>query len=304
MVDRPAIERKFLVVKRQEDSMGAFEPENNDAVVDELIEKMDWHDIDVDKALPPDLASAIKAVVAWMKKAAGTEGAPKDEINRVAAFLGKVGAGKYPYPKPAGKGDDDQDAAGKGDGDGDASKQAKCPKCGAEMKAGVCPECGFKAGQDDADKGVKKGVTISVTPEGKVEISGEGIAKGGKQFTADRIAGVGTIAKQALALLAETDPELAKSIISELAKATLPADIKWTSGTSALDASVKKDLVELVKEAVDPIAKKVDDTAKKVEDIAKARPAPQSDGGGDNTDKTDVNKGDKKFWSGVPIATK
>lgn len=285
LVDRPAIEREFLLIKRkEEESMGAFEPDK-DGVVDELIEKMTWHDIDVDKALPPDLASAIKDTVAWMKKAAGMEGAPKDAINRVAAFLSKVAGGKYPYPKPAGKTDD-------------TSKADKCPKCGADMKDGVCTnkDCGYKAAVQKRDDVL----TAELKEDGTIEIGGEPVTKGVKGFTAERTKAFGNVVKTLLGMMADIEPEQTKAIVEELVKATLPADLKWKPGTMARDAAaVKKELTDIVAAALEPISKQLADTASKVEEISKARSESQSDGGDDNTDK-EVNKG-KKFWEGVPV---
>lgn len=274
--------------------MGAFDGDKGNADnVDEVIEKMDWVDIDVDKALPPDLASAIKESLDWLKKNAGAEGAPADALKRVAAFLSKVAAGKYPDPKAAAADDAGDDAGGD-----DASKQEKCPECGADMKGEKkCPECGYEM------KGVKKsdGMTVTITPEGEVQISGEPVTKGSKQFTPERIGHIGAIAKQSLALLAETDPELAKSIIAELVKAQLPADLKWTQGTHPVPASVKKeDITAAVKEVVEPLSKKVEDLGGKVEDITKSRGASQSDDAGDSTDSSSVQKNDD-FWKGVPV---
>jgi len=278
--------------------MGAFQGDTGSgAEVDEVIEKMDWHDIDVEKALPADLASAIKEAVAFMKKAAGEEGAPADALKRVAAFLSKVAGGKYPYPKPAGKTDGDGDGDGK-TGDGDTSKQEKCPECGAQMKDGVCPECGYKA---KAKTQKSEGLTVTVLPDGQVQVSGEPVEKGGKQFTAERIAGVGAIAKQAMSLLAETDPDTAKAIIAELVKATLPADLKWTQGTHAVPASVKKEDIEAaVKAAVEPITKKVDDIGNKVEDITKTRGEPKSGDGDDAADQEPTQKSEN-FWKDLPL---
>lgn len=55
------------------------------------------------KALPDDLAKAIREVSAWMKRLAKMKGSPGPDIARVLTFLGQVAGGKYPSPKPVTK---------------------------------------------------------------------------------------------------------------------------------------------------------------------------------------------------------
>lgn len=55
------------------------------------------------KALPDDLAKAIREVSAWMKRLAKMKGSPGPAIAQVLTFLGKVVGGKYPSPKPVSK---------------------------------------------------------------------------------------------------------------------------------------------------------------------------------------------------------
>ena len=315
-VDRDAIQVGFLVVKRQqEDSMGAFDGDSNDAIVDEIVEKMDWREYaDVTKALPADLLGSITKAVAWMKKTAKADDAPTEDLGRVAAFLSKVAAGKFPDPKEASK-----DGGGKSDVD----KQEKCPECKAALKEGACTKCDFKvkakADDDDADADGKdkkdkdgkvtkseEGMTVTVTPSGEIQISGQPVNKGLKGFTSDRTETLKTTVKGLLGMLAEVDVEATKAIVEELLKAQLPSDFKWSSGTNAMDAAgVKKMLSEVVEEVVTPLKKGLEDHGGKVTEISKTRGSPTSDGGDDSTDKTDVNKGDgngENFWANVPIA--
>lgn len=315
LVDRPAIQRQFLVVKRQEDDMGAFD--KDDTVTDAVVEKMEWREYDdVEKALPKELQDAIIEVVAWMKRATPS-GLSKESASRVAAFLGKVAGGKYPYPSPAAKADKDNDKDKDMDKDKDKDKDITqkqgetCPKCGAELVDEECPKCGWskKAGamggkdktpqdgkkppEDGKEKDTKK--SIELLEDGTMLVNGVRIVKGGKQFTTERTAAIAAMAKQAMDMLAEIDVEQAKSLIEDLAKGRLPADLKWTSGTTATDASVKK----MFEEILTPIAESVQSISKRVEDIEKSRPAPKSSGDDDTTDKT-VQK-DDNFWGGLPL---
>jgi hypothetical protein len=300
LVDRPAIQRKFLVVKRQEDNMGAFDSESGNATENTVIEKMEWQDYSdeiVEKALPTDLRNAIGEVVSWMKKA-NAPGMPKEAASLVTAFLGKVASGKYPSPAQKSKADTDDK------GNDSANKQEKCPKCGAMMEADTCPSCGYTAKAADAkdkdkDKDKKEPnkepkTKFELLDDGTVLVDGVRVAKGGKQFTAERTSTIASMAKQALEMLADIDEATAKSIMEELAKGRLPANLKWTSGTRAMDATVKKALEDVV----GPINETLTKINERVENIEKSRPAPQSDDG-DTTD--DVTKKNEGFWSGLPL---
>jgi len=129
LVDRPANLRKFLVIKRlKEEEMGAFQAEVDDLLknedggdfkltfesIAELVKALPEGETEPDafweseheeivKALPADLAKAIREVSSWMKRLSRMKGAPGPAIARVLTFLGKVVGGKYPYPKPVAK---------------------------------------------------------------------------------------------------------------------------------------------------------------------------------------------------------
>lgn len=307
LVDRPAILRTFLVVKRQEEEdMGAFDSaDGGQGASDSVIEGMTWRDYeDVEKALPIDLRNAIQELLPYLKKMGGGEGAPAKAISRVAAFLGKVAGGKYPDPTTKEKAPPKEE---------DDMKKAleECPKCGAKIKDGACTKCGYEAKQNPKDeqdeedqqlKGKTKksedGLSIRITGDGDVELSGTPLSKGLKGFTADRSKALAEVVKSVLSMLADVDPETTKSIITELTKGALPGDVKWTSGTMALPPKVTKDLEGMVTKALEPVMNQFKVLATKVDEVTKARPAPQASG--DN--KTDVEKGTgKNFWAGIPL---
>jgi hypothetical protein len=318
IVDRPAIERTFLVVKRkQEDEMGAFATDDGGAAThgtDELIEKMAWRQLDeseIEKALPEDLRKSIGEVSKWLKTAAKAEGAPADAIKQVAAFLSKVAAGKFPMAP--GKTDDTEKGNGEGEGkgDGDAANKgsenankAACPKCGAEMVDGVCKACGYKETKAATSKSASEpeGISVKITPEGGVEISGQPVTKAGvKGFTSERAATFGAAVKSLMGMMADLDPEVAKGIISELVGKALPGELKFTSSTPALDAkAVKKAVEDAVAEALAPVTAENTELKKRLETIEKSRTDPQSTEGDGTTTTDDVNKG-KSFWAGVPL---
>lgn len=296
-VDRPAILEEFLVLKRQqEENMGAFtaDPDNVE-IKDEVVEKMKWVEVDVEKALPIDLRNALKAVIPWLKKNAGMDGAPKDEIMRVAAFLGKVEGGKYPEPAAKAKEEEMDDEKKK-----KAEKQDVCPKCGAEMKDGACTKCDYKVAADNGKETTKSASPLGIVihPDGKVEVTGQDVAKGKAQFTTERTDAFKSSVGQLFTMLASVDKDAAKGIIEELTKTVLPADVKWTQGVTATPAAVKKSVEEGLASALEPITKALSDLGAKVETIEKSRPAPQSDVG--DGDKQEIKKSDN-VWDGLPL---
>lgn len=315
LVDRPAILRTFLIIKRQEedDSMGAFDSADVGVdTPDNVIEGMNWREYeDVEKALPIDLRNAIQELLPYLKKMGGGEGAPSKAIARVAAFLGKVAGGKYPDPTTKERTPLTQRPPRKGESDMEKGKAMDtCPECSAKMKDGICPNCGYKAKQTPEedeekgkgkDQGVKKsddGFSIRISPEGGIELTGNPVAKGLKGFTAERSKALADVVKSMLSMLADVDPDVAKSIITDLTKGALPGDVKWTAGTVALSPKVTKDIEGTVSEALQPVLKQIGDLAAKVDEVTKSRPAPQASG----NNETDVQKKTgKAFWSGVPL---
>jgi len=253
LVDRPAIRRTFLVTKRQEQTMGAFDNNENQ----ENLEKANSGETKTEEA----------------EKANSDE--TKEDTEKAKAV---------PPTTPE-----------------------KCPKCGAVMGAdGVCPKCGYKSKACGTPK-VKKSLEYN-TETGEIEIDGEPVEKGTKGFTGKRTEALGAAVKSLMGILSEVQPEVAKSIISDLVKQQLPADLKWTSGTVARSVGVTKskedssDLVkigELIKSALEPVVKKVEDLGTQVSDISKMRTAPQSAEGATDTVKKSEEK--KSFWSGLPL---
>lgn len=302
MVDKPAILREFLVVKRQEDNtMGAFDTDDaGQTATDPVIEGMNWKEIDVEKALPIDLRNAIKAVVPWLKKSAGMEGAPKDEIGRVVAFLGKVEGGQYPEPAAKAKKDEDMtDDEKKKKEEEEAAAKAKAEE-EEKKKADAAASDDDKKKQDEEDKEEEKKkaatpLNLVIHPDGTTEMMGD-VTKGASQFTTQRTEAIKSSVGQLLTLLAKVDADAAKALIDELTKSVLPANVKWTPGTTATPASVKKS----VEEAIAPITKALEDLGVKVETIEKARPAPQSEEGDGDTTDAEVKK-NKGAWDGLPL---
>lgn len=291
MVDKPAILREFLIIKRQqEDNMGTFVPDAGTATIEELlkglpeIDGVTWRDVAVEKQIPIDLRNAIKAVIPWLKQSAGGEGAPKDEIGRVAMFLGKVAGGQYPEPAAKAKEEEDEEEKKKRKAQEDEEEQKR-------QRKGTIDDPKEK---DEEEK--KKAKDKAKADDDDDVAKALEILKGKKGFTSERTADLTNSVKKLIGMLAQVDTEAAKGIIDDLAKGLLPADIKWTSGTTAVPASVKKELEEVIA----PVAKAIGDLSQRVEAVEKTRPASKS-GDGDTTDKTTVNKSDNP-WEGLPLS--
>ncbi len=315
MVDRPAILREFLVIKRQttEDNMGAFESEERtDTKIEDILKgladdpNVEWLDIDAEKAaLTDDTKKAFTGTTEFLAKvAAGTDEYPspkskdksdvkkelpadlKSAIQRVIQFLGKVAGGKYPYPKPAA-----MSKQGKPEDEMDEEKKKKA-KEEAERKAKE--EADKK--EEEAKKSASEGLSVKITPDGGVEITGTPVSKAGKsQFTTDRTSELKGAVQKLLTMLATVDKDAAKGLIEELVKSVLPADLKWTPGTTATDAAAVRKQME---EVVAPVLKQLSDLGGKVETIEKSRPAPKSEQG--DGDQTNVEKRDS-VWDGLPL---
>jgi hypothetical protein len=253
VVDRPANLRDFLVIKRntKEATMGAF-VQDPKVESTELVEKLDWTDLEK-AALPDDLKKMIDSAVAWMKKNASADGAPKDEILAAAALLSKVASGKFPGAAPKEKVDDDKDK--------DKDNKNK---------------------DDDKDK--KKSL-LSVLDDGSLEIGGEPIEKGKSQFTSQRVESLKSALAPLFGIYAQVDVDGAKEMVQALVKDTLSGEVKWTE-KRVQDV----DLSEQIKKAMQPVLDGLTEIGKRVDSIEKTRPAPQSEpGDGDTTVKKSDN---------------
>jgi hypothetical protein len=326
VVDRPAILREFLVVKRHntEASMGAFEPETTaETSADEITKGMDelqnveWFEVAAEKAdLPADLKTAIQRVVQFLGKVVGggypspkaaekadvkkeLPGDLKTAIQRVVQFLGKVAGGQYPYPKPTGMSKANKSEDEMTDEEKQKAKEAaeaKAKEDEEKKKADEEKAREEKAREEETKKSASEGLSIRITPEGGVEVTGQPVAKAGKsQFTGERTNELKAAVHKLITMLASVDKEAAKSIVDDLVKSVLPADLKWTAGTEATPAAaVRKSLDE----ALAPVLKQLGDLGTKVETIEKSRPAPKSEtGDGD----TRVEKRNDNAWDGLPL---
>lgn len=281
LVDRPAIRRKFVIIKRLEDEMGAFEMdpevvEKNDtgtvldwlqkaakeddaptdaiAKVIELLdavekaepEKKPEEEEDKEKALPADLKEAVTAVVAWMKKMAKGPGAPTEAIGRVATFLGKVAGGKYPYPKPETK---------------------------------VKPK-----EEEEPKKKVEDDNLVVVKADGTMVINAA-VTKGRKVFTEERTNAMKEVMIQLASVLGEADGEALKAVMAAMKE--LPE--------GKVPASAVRPVPTAKSETDETVLKALGDIKKRLGDIEKTRVPSQ---GGDAAVTDEPVKKKEGFWGG------
>lgn len=331
LVDRPAVLETFLMVKRleQEEAMGAFDSDQDDAGAVEV--GYQWIDIDLEKRLGSDLLGALKPATEFLEsvekgereyaehdvfKAVTPE--LKTAISRVVAFLGKIAAGKYPYPKPAGKADEEEEKTQKALGDvADWTETEEVSKAiPDDLKKAIADVVSFlrkvSAGGEMSEKKTQKSQGTDSRPaqqqdtpdigevdvEKQVETYLTDLLKG-KRFTDARKEGIATMAKQALALLSEVDPESVRKIITEKVQA-LKGEIKWPSGDDdeKKPEDMKKNLEEIVGKALEGFTEEIKKMNSRVEDIEKTRNPSQS-GDSDATDTT-VTK-NESIWDGLGL---
>ncbi len=285
LVDRPAIRRKFVIIKRLEDEMGAFEMdpevvEKNDtgtvmdwlqkaakgddapkeaiAKVIELLDAVEKaepekkpEEEDKEKVLPADLKEAITAVSAWMKKMSKGPGAPTEAIGRVATFLGKVAGGKYPSPESAGK------VEPKEEEDKNKSPTAKV--------------------EDDN--------LVVVKADGTMVINAA-VTKGRKVFTTERTNAMKEVMIQLASVLGEADGEALKAVLTAI-KALPEGKVPDSAVRPVPTAKSESDGV---------VVKALEDIQKRLDDIEKTR-AP-SKGGDPEVSDEPVEKKEAGFWGG------
>lgn len=202
--------------------MGAFVQDPKVESTD-LVEKLDWTDLEK-AALPDDLKKMIDSAVAWMKKNASAEGAPKDEILAAAALLSKVASGKFPGAAPKEKVDD-------------------------------------KDKDKDKDKEDKKKSLLSVLDDGSLEIGGEPVEKGKSQFTSQRVESLKSALTPLFSVYAQVDAEGAKEMVQAIVKDTLSGEVKWAEkrvqDSVDLSEQIKK-AMQPVLDGLTEIGKRVD----------------------------------------------
>jgi len=246
VVDRPANLRDFIVIKRNKEvPMGTGFVQDPEVKPSELIEKLAWSDLEK-AALPDDLKKMIDSAVAWMKKNASAEGAPKDEILAAAALLSKVASGKFPGAAPKSK-DDDKDK-----------------------------------GDDEDDSKDKKKSLLSVDEDGALVIGGESVEKGKSQFTKERVAALKSAIAPLLSVYAQVDADGAKDMVQKLVSESLAGVVKWTEKRESEPTGIG----DQIKKALQPMVEQLTEIGKRVETIETSRGAAQSEpGDGDTTVK-------------------
>jgi hypothetical protein len=320
LVDRPAIRRKFLVVKQKDGVMGIFEAEEDDVVetqVDDTsvkdatdqesldyVAKMfednaDWTWLEVSKAdegsnLPDSFAETLAtAVPALRKTISQLEGEELKASKGALAFLSKAATGKFPFPSFLNP----------------ENKETKTTK----------NEDGMTENKTE-DKNSLPAVQIS--PDGTIQINGEPIAKA-KQFTAERIEALKATLGNIAGLLMETGGvEAVKAALAQgLPASDLPEDAMLDSMVRPVETpGVKKaedatdlksvepseegksnleDFGTVVTKALEPLTSKMKDMGNRIEAIEKAREPSKADMSDEVADSNTVKKSEGDMWGNV-----
>jgi len=279
LVDRPAIRRTFLVIKRlEEKTMGAFA---NDLEEKVQKAKKDAEDAEAEKAgkpkagaemTPEEKADAAAEEEEEKKKAGmppkalaamirGIKGAPKGAVDELTTFLEEKAK--------AAKGDEDEEAAKAGPG--------------AEG-APANPDEEYPSPNSKGKKAKSEGNLLVVKADGSIELDTAAISKGRKMFTEQRVSAIKETFLNLARVLQDADENAAKEAFAAIKE--LPTSVAMASEVRPAGAGkVQKDLENEVAELT-----------KRLATIEKAR-NPSKATGPEGTDQPKEVK--KSLWSGV-----
>lgn len=239
VVDNAAIRRKFLVVKRQEvTEMGAFDKESGDKKELNIVEKMQWQEVE----LPEELTKAIGDFGKWFETTKN-DGTPS-EVSDIVSFLNKINEGRLPVvevEKDNTTGSDNDDNDDKGD---EIVKSIVMNDDGSITFDGMALEKGGK--QFTADR---KNTIIDMV---------------GK--TLNLLADIDTDAAKSIV------EDITGSKIPASLEWTQKSD-ETAKTTVNIDMG---DIKKVLEDAIAPVSGKLNDISARVDEIEKSRPAPKS----------------------------
>lgn len=306
VVDSPAIQREFLIVKRLEDgNMGVFdksEPQEptevtkaeidaSEAEITKAFTALGWQFGDtptteaLEKQLPDDLKSALQTVIPMMRAMAGKAAdAEKAALMRVAAFLSNVQNGRLPLPQGGAK--------------PNGSSAPKGPDAGKE----AAKDKEKKAEQKKVDEKKEKALSLDGTEAAAfIQVDEDGqlhfVTKGGKAFTGRRTQALTEASAKLLEMLKEVDEEAFKRTVSQLVGKELPKDVSVESEVRPTPTQKSAGGNDEPPAWAADIVKQLSAQNDRLEAIEKARsPSTSVDGAGGTDDPTKV---EKSFWHGV-----
>lgn len=334
VVDRPAIRRQFVLLKRQmeEQGMGVKGTQitteeaarfNNEVVKGLEALGFKFAQIDVEKKMPVDLANSLKVVVPWMRKMAGqTDGDVRSAIMRAASLLSNVGDGKLPVPKP------EDDMTGKrkaAEEETEAERKAREAKEEKERELQAKRKAEEEEEEEDGVKGkgkkgkkvgppfedeeeekrkAKKQKAISLDDDSSatiIKVDEDGgvhiVTKGRKAMTAERSEKLAGAATNLLSLLKETDEAAYKVALEQIAaEKELPSNAKVDSKVRPVGEGGVPSMVAKGEE----VPAWAQDIAKRLDSIEKARsPSTSVADEGDTTNQEKVAKKGGLNWGSI-----
>jgi ATPase subunit of ABC transporter with duplicated ATPase domains len=312
MVDLPANLRKFLIVKRREEPMSAFQ--------------QDYSGVDASQiGITPqtesgskDLGEALTAVAEYVAKAKK----PMDEetykalspelkaaMKMVMGFMAKMMTGQESTQKAVKSAEEDEaamkerhateKAAAKKEGKSEEEMKALEDKQKQEEEEAKKAKKGEEKAVDKEDK-VQKSVTppeqpaVAVMSDGSVVVRGVAVEKA-KGFTADRMGIMKQVTESLLKLLGEVDETAVKSLVDSLQMGELPSHASVASQVRPEPASAP---VQKSQDGQSEVVGMLQDVVKRLDKIEAAR-SPSTSVEGDGPSETKKTKTEKSFWGNV-----
>jgi hypothetical protein len=307
VVDRPAIQREFLVTKNMEEMMTLTQQEidQNAAQVSKALADAGFAAIE--KELPDELKKDTAAVVPLLRKLAGqAEGETKRALMNVAAKLEAESKGKQFAPKAEDdpKPDDKEGKEAAGEPGGGGAGGGGDDELGPDGKPKKPVPPGFGKTEDGKEKalsldGGDHGTVIKIGEDGSVHV----LSKGVKGFTSARTESLKQAAVNMMGLLQDADEATYKSALEQLIGKELPSNTKLPSavrptGTGAAPGGTRVSKSDDSATAIllADLKKSMDAQNERLDAIEKAR-SPSTQPGGDGG--TPPKKVEKSMWGSI-----
>ncbi len=300
VVDRPAIQREFLIRKRLEDGdMGALEEneksetaevtkaeiESSEETIVKVFSDMGFDFVEISKLdgvkkqIPEELKSALSTVVPSMRRmAAQANPEERQAIMRVAAFLSNVQGGRFPFPQ-----------------------NTRSPAAQASSKADDPKEAAKSEVTNGSEEPKQKALTLDEQASAFIQVDEDGqlhfVTKSGKAFTARRTQALTEASTKLLEMLREVDEKSFQGAMQRLVGKELPKDPTYQSGVRPVPTKKSVETEEAPPAWATQISKQIAAQNERLEAIEKARSPSTSVEAAGGTD--DPQKVRKSLWSDV-----
>ena len=273
LVDRPANEEVFLVVKR-----------NDNGGKGNMSDKSNPETCPPSEAKPEPPPAAPEAPAEPVEKAKPKEGEPMEEEKAKSDTLKAVIDAKDALKAAL-------TSAKKQEGYGTPDPK----KLGAMLMdiAAMCQDAAKACGMEEKSKPARKSLTLTLNDDGTVDVSGEQVEKA-KQFTSARTDVIKDALTKLLSLAKEISPDLVPAILKELGEDAEKAKAKpGADGGAGGYPTPPEDYGKKTKALEDELA----DVKKRLEVFEKARGTPNA--APTDTTAQPVQKDQGGFWGNI-----